>query len=291
MEILQLEIPPLPQFATIGHSVWKPGDLHYERRFNMYDLLLVMSGSLHMTEDGRPYDLRAGELLLLQPGLTHVGHRPSETDTEIYWVHFFHPMPPRAMNAAAVPWSEMLESGTDRDSEPRKQSMFLPKSISLDPAPLLPPLHAMLDTHRRLNQGNALSLHTHFAQLLSLLQNSVAARSKPSQAELLSRGMERFLFRYVSEPFLTKHLEREFHFNADYLARCLKRYTGKTPLQYVQVLKINEAKRLLTEGSLDLPEIADRVGIRDYNYFIRLFRRMTGTTPGEYRKSVQGLSR
>ena len=35
---LEFAIPPLPQFVTAGHAVWKPGDRHFARTFGVYDL-------------------------------------------------------------------------------------------------------------------------------------------------------------------------------------------------------------------------------------------------------------
>lgn len=44
MLCLEFPIPPLPQFVTVGHAVWSPGDRHFARTFNVYDLLLVKRG-------------------------------------------------------------------------------------------------------------------------------------------------------------------------------------------------------------------------------------------------------
>lgn len=79
------------------------------------------------------------------------------------------------------------------------------------------------------------------------------------------------------------------HFNADYAARCLRRHTGMSPLQYHHSVRLEEAKRLLLGSGMPVQEVAEHVGFADVNYFIRMFRRIAGVTPGAYRQSAVGF--
>jgi transcriptional regulator GlxA family with amidase domain len=60
--------------------------------------------------------------------------------------------------------------------------------------------------------------------------------------------------------------------------------TGYAPVDYVQVIRIEEAKHMLETSDLATDAIAFEVGYDDPSYFRRLFRRKTGVTPGEYRR-------
>ena len=62
------------------------------------------------------------------------------------------------------------------------------------------------------------------------------------------------------------------------------RATGTTPLQYQLQLKIAEAVILLRSTSKSISEIALETGFSDTNYFGRQFKRITGSSPGSYRK-------
>jgi hypothetical protein len=138
MECAELKIPPLSQLVTVGHGMWRPGMIHFERRFQVYDLLFVIRGSHHMTEEGTAYDLGEGGVLLLEPGLTHVGHRETTIDTELYWVHFIHAAPERHVPHDKINWSQPLRHGTDADLSPSEQFMYLPKFAHLDLNPFVP---------------------------------------------------------------------------------------------------------------------------------------------------------
>jgi transcriptional regulator GlxA family with amidase domain len=72
--------------------------------------------------------------------------------------------------------------------------------------------------------------------------------------------------------------------------RRFKAATGYTPLDYVQTLRIEEAKQLLETGSAPVDEVGFEVGYEDANFFRRLFRRMTGVTPARYRQRFSRIA-
>jgi transcriptional regulator GlxA family with amidase domain len=96
-----------------------------------------------------------------------------------------------------------------------------------------------------------------------------------------------------AEDWLSKHF-REPHAVAAAVAACgipersLKRRfkiaTGSTPIDYVQNLRVEEAKRLLETEHGPFDDIAASVGYENPAFFRRLFRRCTGLTPGQYRR-------
>jgi transcriptional regulator GlxA family with amidase domain len=66
--------------------------------------------------------------------------------------------------------------------------------------------------------------------------------------------------------------------------RRFKAATGYSPLAYVQALRIEEAKQMLETGSDLVDAIGRDVGYEDASSFSRLFRRLTGISPGDYRR-------
>jgi transcriptional regulator GlxA family with amidase domain len=74
----------------------------------------------------------------------------------------------------------------------------------------------------------------------------------------------------------------------------IRRFTkaaGMTPLNYVQALRLEEAKQILETTDLPIEAIADEVGYEDTSFFGRLFRRETGLTPAHYRLRFGSLRR
>ncbi len=66
--------------------------------------------------------------------------------------------------------------------------------------------------------------------------------------------------------------------------RRFKRATGNKPIEYLQRVRVEQAKRALEAGNEPVSEIAARVGYQDAGSFRRIFRRVTGVTPAEYRE-------
>ena len=71
------------------------------------------------------------------------------------------------------------------------------------------------------------------------------------------------------------------------LNRRFKQATGQTIQSYLQSLRIEQAKRLLENSDLPIAEIVIRIGYEDLSSFARLFKRLTGLSPGYYRNSFR----
>mgnify|MGYP001818997912 FL=1 len=71
------------------------------------------------------------------------------------------------------------------------------------------------------------------------------------------------------------------------LKRRFKAATGVTLIDYLQNVRIEEAKRLLETGNRPVDEISVAVSYEDASFFRRLFKRRTGMTPGQYRRMFQ----
>ncbi len=73
--------------------------------------------------------------------------------------------------------------------------------------------------------------------------------------------------------------------------RRFRHATGMTPLDYVQALRLEEAKQMLETGDHPVEAIANEVGYEDASFFGRLFRRKVGLTPAQYRLRFGSIRR
>lgn len=74
------------------------------------------------------------------------------------------------------------------------------------------------------------------------------------------------------------------HLNPDYLSRLFKSETGRSVIEYLLELRMEEAKKLLVETKEQVSEIAVKVGYSDISYFTKQFKKFFGISPREYRK-------
>jgi transcriptional regulator GlxA family with amidase domain len=71
--------------------------------------------------------------------------------------------------------------------------------------------------------------------------------------------------------------------------RRFKAATGISLIEYLQNLRVEEAKRLLESSNLPIDEISEEAGYSDASFFRRLFKRLTGLTPSRYRRMFQPI--
>jgi len=77
-------------------------------------------------------------------------------------------------------------------------------------------------------------------------------------------------------------LERS-NYSYAHLCRLFRAAYGITPVRYINNLRMDQAKLLLRDTTMTVSEIAYQVGLSDAGYFSRLFRKLTGHSPGRYR--------
>ncbi len=86
------------------------------------------------------------------------------------------------------------------------------------------------------------------------------------------------------------NLAEQFHMSRRSLERRFKKATLVTPLGYLQLLRVETAKRLLEEGVKTFNEITYHVGYEDISFFRKIFIRITGLRPKEYQQKFTGYS-
>lgn len=79
-------------------------------------------------------------------------------------------------------------------------------------------------------------------------------------------------------------LANQFFISKYHLAREFKKEYNQTIIQHILIKRINYAKELLRFTDLSIAEISEACGIRDINYFNKIFKRLEMMTASEYRK-------
>ncbi|MDF2986612.1 MAG: hypothetical protein K0R50_2122 [Eubacterium sp.] len=80
-----------------------------------------------------------------------------------------------------------------------------------------------------------------------------------------------------------KSLAQDFVINPNYISQLFRKELGMTFTDYITKMRMNYAKELLQKTEYSQGEIAAKCGYSDYFYFIRVFKKTTGVTPGQYR--------
>lgn len=92
-----------------------------------------------------------------------------------------------------------------------------------------------------------------------------------------------YVLRHIDEELSVKILSEKLFLSKSYLSEVFKQEFGITLLEYINMVKMERAKRLLQEGKLRNYEISELLGFKDNEYFSRLFKKHMGALPKDFR--------
>ncbi|MDR6550763.1 AraC family transcriptional regulator [Paenibacillus qinlingensis] len=285
MICVALSVPPIPVMVTINKVKLPQSYHHPDRVFTLYDIILVRSGTLYVTEDNVPYEIGENQMLVLEPGKRHYGHRDCQEDTVVYYLHIQHPTAPRLVHNEEIHWQTVFPTRSYRDITPQEHFIYIPKFKEQNSKQIWSLLDMMIELHNASTLENMLPLQTMFGQLLLFFQNMTKISHHEHSRQVCDNVMK-YLTEHVEQPFRLKAMAQHLNFSIDYSSKCLRKHTGLTPLQYLNRIRIQKARELLEHTNLTLREISTKVGIPEMNYFFRLFRKHTGMPPAKYRSSL-----
>lgn len=117
------------------------------------------------------------------------------------------------------------------------------------------------------------------------------SRLKPGHASVIPPAVNRFLESVFDPDRLPGDIATyaaEAGISENYLSRLVKHSTGRSIGAWIDIVRIQRAKRLLSSTTLPIIDIAASVGVEDQSYFSRLFKKETGMTPTAFRKKIRG---
>ena len=100
----------------------------------------------------------------------------------------------------------------------------------------------------------------------------------------LEQEIEQYVNRHIQDEIQIEELCRECGISRNRLYQVSRYVFGKGIASYIREIRIRNAEELLLSTNEQVGEVARKVGIPDYNYFTKIFRKMTGQTPTQYRK-------
>ena len=116
----------------------------------------------------------------------------------------------------------------------------------------------------------------------SRLATDVVDDLRVNQEPLLADVFE-VIERHYAEPLSLQDVARAVSLSPGHLTTTVRRRTGRTVQDWITDRRMVEARRLLAGSTLTMAEIGRRVGYADAGYFARVFRRVHGVTPTDWR--------
>lgn len=288
MGLLEFTVPPLLHYIASGLAHFRIGDRHMNRRnIRVFDLLAVRRGCLYIGEENRHYEVAEGSALILRPDAYHYSTDGCGEETEYYWLHFQTTGAWQATDAAPprrLPESyDLLEESRKFDesafplpipqfaklTHPGKFREVLDQIVALEP-----------EAHLNSSRFRQQMLFQEAVRQLSAGVESQFATPASACAEQAAA----YLRNHYREEVTAERLGDALNFHPVYVARCMRKEYGLSPMAYLLQYRIEQSKLLLMQTDYPISRIAEEVGFNQTPYFSSCFLRTEGLSPRQYRQ-------
>lgn len=246
-------------------------------RKDVYDFLFITKGEAIQTIYNEQHLFTANSLRVLSPEKIRTIDRFSE-DIEGYYIHFSEGF--IAPHGTLKTLNYILEH-LEKQNDFKIDLQVTEKII----------LHGLLNRLQTLDNETKKNLHLISAYLTCFLEEVRAIQSKSPLMKLNVYQTLILRFRKLFNDNINKSYGIQdyadlLHVTPNHLNKCIKAQFGITASEFINQSLITEAKALLGITEMSISEVASAIGIDDYSYFSRFFKKHTGITPRAYRKMI-----
>ena len=234
-----------------------------------YQLLYIAAGKAHFHFDGKEQIVTAGHMVLYRPKEPQKYEYYGEDQTEVYWVHFTGGNVKNILRSYGLTDDKRVfycGSGLDY------QNLF----------------RTMINELQMCKENYEEVLETYLRLIFIMLKRYFANATKSDNARVVEEIDKATMYfnEHYSEDISIDEYAQNNHVSVSWFIRNFKQCTGSTPMQYILSKRIYNAEILLHDPTYNVTEIAEIVGYDNPLYFSRIFKKVKGISPSEYRKNI-----
>ena len=277
------ENDPLVSSLFITDIGYYPMAEHHHRirteGINQYVLIYCIDGNGWYSLRGKTYQVASNQYFILPAGIPHEYGATEGERWTIYWVHF------RGEHA------DIYAEGADKPQDVRVALNSNINNRNNIFEEILSTLHDG-EGIEDLRYASSL-LYYYLASLRYLRQYRNTARYNTNNSNLSFSNNKNKEVVDAAIHFMKENIERRITlqdildyvgYSSTHFSTLFKRQVGDSPLAYFNRLKIEQACHMLQTTNLHINQICYKVGIEDSLYFSRLFSKMMGMSPSDYRE-------
>lgn len=253
-------------FLICGQLVSRENFIHMKRTLSENVLIIVKEGSLFINSNNVSHEISKNQYILLKAGEEHFGFKESKDKLEYLWIHFSAEIseePKQNFNESSFP-----EVGTINNLSRLSLLFRQMMDYSLDKD---------FDNQEILN-------HIFFVFMIEFLRsaNSKKNLSKNSKQALVNDVCNWINYNFQQD-FTLDELSNHFTIQSNYLSKIFKETLNQSIVQYTTEIRLRAAKNLLPNFSVK--ETAYSCGFSDEKYFMKVFKKIEGITPTEFKQA------
>ena len=242
----------------------------FQPLFAFPQLLYVASGKAHFYFDGKEEIVSAGNMVLYRPKEEQRYYYYGADHPEVYWVHF------TGNNVKNILRKYGIADGVH----------VIYSGVSMEYKHLY--MNMIEELQLRKEDYEELLVY-YFMQLLILLHRQILVKphkKNPMIMDDMAQAVDYFRMHYNKQINIEKYAASK-NISVSWFIQNFKQYTNTTPAQYIQNLRLSNAKSLLETTNYNVTEISNLVGYENPLYFSRFFRKQFGASPSQFRKQLR----
>lgn len=257
-------------------------------KLQSYLCFMVEDGEGELVYEGKKYELKAGDVVFIDCRKAYSHSTGLNQNTELWslrWCHFYGPSMPaiyaKYCERGGLPVIRGGDMGRGVDMG-RGDDMARGADVS-QYATILTNIYTLASSSDYIRD---MRINGKLNDLLTLLMESSwhrgAHTNAPKKMEISQ--VKSFLDEHYKEKLSLESVASHFFIDKHYLARLFKEQYGVTLVTYLQQVRITHAKRMLRFTDKSIEEIGLECGIGELNYFSRVFKKLEGVSPSEFRR-------
>ncbi|TWT05907.1 response regulator transcription factor [Planomicrobium sp. CPCC 101079] len=126
-----------------------------------------------------------------------------------------------------------------------------------------------------------------FHEFIDGVQTIIFSHSAAGEQHNNLDKMLKYIEQHYTEPLRLSEIANHFHFNPSYLSSYFSTHHKEGFSEYLNRVRIKKAMELLENSSVSISNISGMVGYSEHSYFCKVFKKITGMSPGNYRKEYR----
>lgn len=279
----------ISKIVTIHYYEFDKNFIFEGEKHNFWEMVYIDKGQVKVTRDKESLVLSQGNVIFHKPNEFH-SIRALDSSPNFFVISF-------VCNSPSMVYLEKYQAFLDKTLKSfisaiikeAEQTFVIPKNDPL--------LKKLLKKENAAIGGEQL-IKTYLEQLLIFLVRNVTKKSeisvfpnKESMESHLISEVKKYVEANVENRFRINDLCKKFGYSKSYLSKLFREQTNNTIAAYAVKTKVDKAKSLIREGNLNFSQISDLLDFDNPQYFSRVFKRVTGMTPSEFKSSLNFNSR
>lgn len=272
-----MEEDPLLSALHITDIGYYPKAAHHFRErkepINQYVFIYCIDGAGSYSLGNHEYPVCANQYFILPAGVPHSYAADKDTPWTIYWIHF----------KGSLAQFYACNAERPMDIKPEAHSRIGQRINLFEEI-----FNTLKAGYNKENLHYVSSLfHYYLGSLRYIRQYRNAAGAHTDDDNVVEAAVH-YMKENMEKRITLQDIAEHIGYSPSHFSLLFKKKIGHAPLSYFNLLKIQEACFMLDSTDMKINQICYKIGIEDTYYFSRLFGKIMGMSPREYRKSKKG---